>query len=175
MIQMQESDELLDLVDEHDQVIGTILRSVAYREKKMASVRAVWLFIKNEDGKLWIPRRHATKKLLPNYLDGSAVGHVSAGESYEQAMIREAQEELNLDVRQFSYHLLGAISPAQGTKSFVQVYEIIVPDGFMIDYNPNDFSEFFWLLPQEIVNLIEDGQEAKPSLSVIMRRFYQAI
>ena len=66
----------------------------------------MWLLIRNQDGKFWIPRRQATKKVLPNCLDGSAVGHVSSGEVYEQSMIREVAEELNIDISGMFFYLL---------------------------------------------------------------------
>ena len=165
-------DELLDLVNEQDEVIGTIWRSQAYAQNRLFQVRAVWLLIRNQDGKFWIPRRHATKVTLPNALDGSAVGHVGVGESYEQAMIREVAEELNLDMMKMQYRFVGAMSPKDGTASFVQLFESIVPNGFVIDYNRDDFSEFYWFSSKELIDKIESGDLAKPSLIKIIKRFY---
>jgi len=166
-------DELLDIVDEQDQVIDVLPRSIAYQQNKLASLRAVWLFIKNEDGQLWIPRRHGSKKTLPNCLDGSAAGHVSSGETYEQSMIREVAEELNFDITNMFYRSLGKLSPKQGTASFVEVFELDVPNNFVINYNKEDFSEFFWLSPQEIMQKYHDGEKMKNSLGVIMKAFYK--
>jgi len=166
-------EELLDLVNEQDQVVGTIFRSQAYAENKLASIRAVWLLIKNQDGKFWIPRRQSTKKILPNALDGSAVGHVSSGETYEQSMIREVAEELNFDITNMPYTFVGKFTPlADGVICFIEIFELQVPNDFIIDYNKNDFSEFYWLSPQEIVAKIHAGENAKESLIKIMHKFY---
>ena len=165
-------DELLDLVDEQDQVIGTIWRSQAYAENKLASLRAVWLLIKNQDGKFWIPRRQVSKQILPNCLDGFAVGHVGSGETYEQAMIREVQEELNINILQLPYKFIGKLTPQEGAICFVEIFELQVPNDFIIDYNKDDFSEFFWLSPQEIIEKINNGEKAKESLIKIMKKFY---
>jgi isopentenyldiphosphate isomerase len=166
-------DELLDIVNEHDEVIGVISRSQAYAENKLASLRAVWLLIKNQDSKFWIPRRQSTKKNLPNYLDGSAVGHVSSGETYEQAMIREVQEELNIDIKKLPYRLIGILTPKDAAICFIKIFELQVPNDFIIDYNKDDFSEFFWLSSQEVVEKICAGEKAKDTLIKIMHRFYQ--
>jgi isopentenyldiphosphate isomerase len=91
-------DELLDLVNDNDQVIGQELRSVIRATNQLHRIRAVWLFLKNKEGKLWIPRRAATKKSHPLALDGSVVGAVSAGETYEQALEREAFEEIGMQI-----------------------------------------------------------------------------
>ncbi|NQV77047.1 MAG: NUDIX domain-containing protein [Lutibacter sp.] len=165
-------DELLDLVNEQDQVIGTIWRSKAYAENRLASVRAVWFFIKNQDNKFWIPRRQATKKVLPNCLDGSAVGLVSSGETYKQAMIREIAEELNVDIISLPYRFIGTLTPQEGAICFIQVFELQVLNDFIIDYNKNDFSEYFWLSSQEIIDKINAGEKAKDSLIKIMKKFY---
>lgn len=166
-------EELLDIVNEHDQVIGVIPRSQAYAENKLASLRAAWLLIKDQDGRFWIPRRQSTKEILPNYLDGSAVGHVSSGETYEQAMIREVAEELNINITMMPYRLVGKLTPQQGSICFIEIFELQVPKGFIIDYNKNDFSEFFWLSPQEITDKVCAGEKAKDSLLKIMDKFYK--
>jgi len=166
-------DELVDLVNENDEIVGKVFRSKAYAENKLASLRAVWFLIKNQEGKLWIPRRQAHKKSSPNCLDGSAVGIVTSGETYEQSMIREVAEELNLNVVEMSYRSLGKLNPKQhGTISFVQAYELQVPNNFIIDYNKNDFSEFYWLSPQEILQKFEDGEKMRNTLAIIIRHFY---
>src|SRR5689334_7806953 len=93
----QQDDELLDTVNEHDQVIGQVWRSEYHAQSARYTIRAVNAFVQNDKGQLWIPRRTATKKLLPLALDMSVSGCVSSGEDYEQAFAREAQEEINLD------------------------------------------------------------------------------
>ena len=165
-------DELLDLVDEQDQVVGTIYRSQAHAENKLASLRAVWLLIKNKDGKFWIPKRSATKESSPNALDGSTVGQVACGESYEQAMIREVAEELNLDISHLPYRSIGKLTPQTGALSFIEIFELQVPSDFIIDYNKDDFSEFFWLSSQEIIEKFERGEKMRKTLVSIMRTFY---
>jgi isopentenyldiphosphate isomerase len=167
-------DELLDIVNEFDQVIGTIHRSQAYTENKLSSLRATWLFIKNEDGQFWIPRRCSTKKNSPSSLDGSTVGHVSSGETYEQAMIREVQEELNFDISKMPYRSIGKLTPKTGSVSFIEIFELQVPNGFIIDYNKNDFSNFYWLSSQEIIQRFRDGEKIRSTLVSIMSKFYGA-
>src|SRR5690242_2222479 len=65
-------DELLDIVDQLDQVIDQKWRSEVQKNRDSFIIRAVWLFIVNKNGKLWIPRRTASKTSFPLSLDGSA-------------------------------------------------------------------------------------------------------
>ena len=168
-------DELLDIVDEHDRVVGTILRSQAYAENKLSSLRAVWLLIKNQDNKFWIPQRCAIKKSNPNTLDGSTVGHVSSGETYEQSMIREVAEELNFDISSMDYRSVGKLTPQTGSISFIEIFELQVPNNFVIDYNKDDFSDFYWLSSQEILQKFHDGQKMRKTLAIIMQKIYGAV
>ena len=93
-------DELLDLVDFNDQIIGTKLRSEVYAQN-LNNFRVVNLFLSNDQNQLWIPRRTASKKLFPLSLDTSMGGHVSSGESYEEALKRELQEELGIEAKEW--------------------------------------------------------------------------
>ena len=168
----RQQEEWLDIVNEDDEVIGMMPRSEAWDQKLFSSLRSSWLMIKNSEGKLWIPRRHESKKILPGALDGSVSGLVSAGETYEQALIRETQEEIGIDLMHVPYRLLGKLDP-QKDKSwcFEQVYEVELED--VPNWNRDDFVEFFWLTPQEVLQKIESGYSFKDTLPVILKKFYQ--
>lgn len=167
---MQE--EWLDIVNEKDEVIDSMPRSEAYKKRMFSSLRASWLMIKNNQGKLWIPRRHPNKKVLPNVLDGSVVGHVSSGETYEQCLLRETQEEAGFDLSKLKYRCVGKVNPhVDDSFCFATIYEVELDD--VPDWNRNDFVEYYWLTPQEIVNKIESGQDdAKDTLLVVLKKFY---
>lgn len=165
-------DEFLDLVDENDRVIGRKLRSEVYAEK-LSNFRVVNAFIVNSEGKLWIPRRAPTKHLYPLGLDMSMGGHVESGEEYEEAFKRETREELNIDLNseKILYRLLGHLTPDQnGLSAFMNVYEIQMDEA--PSYNTDDFVEYFWLTPEELLGMIEKGEKAKSDLPIVVRNFY---
>ncbi|MFY9463164.1 MAG: hypothetical protein WAP52_03190 [Candidatus Sungiibacteriota bacterium] len=62
------TDELLDLVDAQDRVIGVMRRGEVYA-KGIHNIRVVNAFIINTKGELWIPRRTADKRSFPLCLD----------------------------------------------------------------------------------------------------------
>lgn len=164
-------DELLDIVNQEDMVIGTKWRSEVYADRGSYIIRSVWLFVVNDKGQLWIPRRTVQKKLNPSALDGSCVGHVSAGESYEQAMEREAQEELNIDLAKIDYKQVAYMGPhVFDIPAFVKVYQITMNDA--PDYNKEDYQEYYWLSPNEILERINAGDVAKSYLPVIVTKLY---
>ena len=152
---MTSVDEHLDLVNENDSIIGIKKRSEIYAEK-LANYRVVNAFVVNSKGEIWIPRRTANKKLYPLSLDVSIGGHVDSGESYEDALRREAYEELNINVDDFPKRFLGHLSPKDDVSSFMKVYELqmdITPQ-----YNKNDFVASFYMSPKELHQRLCQGE-----------------
>jgi len=164
-------EEILDLVDENDKVIGSKPRSEIYAEG-LNNFRVVNAFVINSEGKIWIPRRTVNKRIFPLGLDMSMGGHVDTGESYETAFKRELAEELNLNVEITPYSLLGHLNPNKdGVSAFMNVYEIksdIVPD-----YNKEDYIEYFWLTPKELLDKLAQGDKPKEDLPKLIKKFYQ--
>jgi 8-oxo-dGTP pyrophosphatase MutT (NUDIX family) len=163
-------DELLDLVDVDDLVIGKISRSEVFAQK-LTNVRVVNLFLKNSAEELWIPRRTAHKRFFPLCLDMSMGGFVESGETYEQALEREVSEELNLDLNMVEFKLLGHLTPARdGVSSFMKVYQIETDTE--PEYNRDDFIEVAWMNPRKLLDLIATGEAVKSDLERLVRIFY---
>lgn len=164
-------DELLDIVNEHDEVIGQRWRSQLDLGKDY-TIRSINVFIENEHGQLWIPRRSPHKKILPLALDMSVSGCVSSGETYEQAFAREVAEEVNLDINKVPWEFLGYLTPHDsGVSFFMKVYKIRVND--VPNFNQDDFCEYYWLKPQEVMHKITVGKEqTKASMPILLKKFY---
>ncbi|OGZ19356.1 MAG: NUDIX hydrolase [Candidatus Lloydbacteria bacterium RIFOXYC12_FULL_46_25] len=165
-------DEYLDLVNEHDEVAGKKLRGEVYAEG-LTNFRVVNAFLVNSDGKMWIPRRGPNKRIFPLCLDMSMGGHVESGETYDQSFKRELSEELNIDADTTPWKFIGHLTPQNdGVSAFMNVYEIKTDEAPR--YNPDDFTEFFWLSPDELFKKIELGEKTKGDLPKLVARFYGA-
>ncbi len=163
-------DEVLDIVDENDNVIGQKNRSEIYRER-LSNFRVVNVFLVNSKGQLWIPRRSDSKRIFPSCLDVSMGGHVESGESYEDALVRELHEELNLSVNLSACTVLGYLLPhTDNVSAFMKVYEIKMDETPL--YNRDDFSESFWLMPDDVLTKIAEGDRCKDDLPKLVERFY---
>jgi isopentenyl-diphosphate delta-isomerase len=159
---IQQDDELLDLVDEQDRVIGIWTRGAIYREK-MNNIRAVNAFLVNDAGQIWIPRRTATKRIFPLCLDMSVAGHVTSGEDYLTAFRRELHEELNLVLDDVDWKLSGHLTPHQHHVScYMHLYEIRFKQE--PDFNWDDFIEYYWLYPHEVIERLKNGDKSKDDL-----------
>jgi 8-oxo-dGTP pyrophosphatase MutT (NUDIX family) len=86
--------ELLDIVDEHDAVVGQAPRGEAYA--RGLRHRCVFIQARDADGRVFVHRRTPTKLVFPSMYDMFVGGVVGAGESYDDAALREAEEELGV-------------------------------------------------------------------------------
>jgi hypothetical protein len=173
---MDDPDELLDLVDANDAIIGTIEREeiLSLERSKRGFVRAVGGFIYNPLGHIWVPRRLATKKIAPSGLDFSASEHVGIGESYESAMERGFKEELNLQVDPGQLMNLGTVPPFEGMPYFHEIF--LYPFADTPQYSTTDYSGGDWLKPNELLIALRQGTPAKeivaPSVELIIDKWH---
>lgn len=93
---MSVSEELLDVVDVNDQVIGVKTRGEIHARGLMH--RAVHILVFNSRGQLFLQKRSLSKDEQPGMWDSSAAGHVDSGEGYLQCAERELDEELGIRV-----------------------------------------------------------------------------
>lgn len=89
-------EELLDLVDENDDVVGKTTKSEAHAKGLIHRIAVVYVF--DNDGKLLVQLRKKDGKL-----DHSAAGHLKAGEDYLTGAIRELREELGIKRTDFEH------------------------------------------------------------------------
>ena len=165
-------DEILDIVNEHDQVIGQKSRSEVYAQN-MTNFRVINGFVINNEKQLWIPRRTAHKRLMPLHLDCSVGGHVEAGETYQMAFERELKEELNLDAANVDYQMIGSMNPHQdAVTAFMQVY--IIKYNTAPKYNESDFMEYYWMSVDELADNIA-RVKIKSDIPLIISKFYKLL
>ena len=167
---MPGSKELLDLVDDNDHVLKTLTRDEIY-VKDLKYVRVVELFIKNEDGLLWIPVRALHKRIAPGGFDVGAGGHVEHGESYLEALKKEVSEELFWNIDDFELVELGKFGPKEGLNTISMVYEIRT--NLEPKLNPEDFTSAEWITPSNVATKIKAGHPAKSNLLPLLKLIYK--
>ncbi|MEW2522074.1 NUDIX hydrolase [Actinacidiphila alni] len=86
--------EIIDIVDEQDRVVGRSARGEAYA--KGLRHRCVFILARDAEDRIFVHRRTADKLVFPSLHDMFVGGVVGAGESYDAAALREAEEELGV-------------------------------------------------------------------------------
>ncbi|MFJ3585501.1 NUDIX hydrolase [Streptomyces sp. NPDC090127] len=91
---MNPADEVLDVVDEHDEVIGQAPRGEVYARGLIH--RCTFIQVRDAEDRIFVHRRTPGKLVYPSMYDMFVGGVVGAGESYDDAALREAEEELGV-------------------------------------------------------------------------------
>ena len=151
--------EILVLVDEHDNEIGTDTRENCHSGKgRRHRAYTVFLF---HDGKMLLQQRSQKKLLWPGAWDVSYTSHVYPGETYQQAAARKGLQELSArvpelrDVNSFVY-----VAP-QGANSENEFCRVLVGefDG-KIAPNPEEMAAVRWATLDEVERDLEQRPES---------------
>ena len=97
MMKKDNSEEIFPVVDEEGNVIGRATRGECHDGSKLLHP-VVHLHVFDADGRLFLQHRPAWKDIQPDKWDTAVGGHVDYGEGIEEALRREAREELGLAV-----------------------------------------------------------------------------
>ena len=95
----------LDVVDEADIVVGQASRADIHKQGLLH--REVHVWFTTPDRQLIFQKRTPKKDTFPGLLDATVGGHVELGQSYEEAALREIEEESGLKVATADLYFLG--------------------------------------------------------------------
>ncbi len=133
-------EELLDLVDRHDRVIGTVRKRETERDPALIH-REVAILIHRDRQLLW-QQRSAAKTVMPLSWDLACAGHVGSGDQPFAAAHRELREELGLDIelQQLERRLV-----RQPTETyFAYIYAGALPAGAALTLDADEVAALEW-------------------------------
>ena len=135
-------EEVFDVVDEADRVIGSAPRSEVHRRKLRH--RAVHVLLFNARAELFVQKRSTVKDTFPGCYDSSASGHLNSGEDYDICATREVQEEIGLVVAvgRLSRHFKVEACEQTGWE-FVWVYSFVTDEQPLINLAELESGEFW--------------------------------
>ena len=130
------------------------------REKFLSSI---YLIIKNDQGEVLLQRRQGTK-LWPGYLALPA-GHIDEGENAYDAAIREAKEELGIDIK--IEDIIDSYVVNRTNKSLPPYYDVYFElsqyTGEIQIMEPEKCSELIWSdpmsLPEDMIDFEKEAME----------------
>ena len=158
--------EILDVVDEQDKVITNASRNEVYQ--KSLSHRIVHVIIFNDKNEMALQLRSAKVSFCPNHWSTTVGGHVQSGESYEEAALREFEEELGITgkFKKFSKDYYNK----EGTNKFLVTFTTIFNGPFQPDLKEVEKIDFFPL--EKIKEMINDGEKFHPELLFLLNKYF---
>ena len=151
--------EILAIVDNYDEILEGIDRAIF--DKSTGKIyRTVSLVVINKKGEILIQKR-ALNKTYPGLWDiAAAAGHVLYGENYQESAIREAKEEVGLDVTEMIPLKKFFHESQKGHRRFMQTY-LAVMDASEDDVviQPEEVMEAKFLPLDEVKRMIEQSPE----------------
>ncbi len=87
------TEEIFDVVNERDEVVGRQTRREVHRLGLMH--RAVHVLVFNAANRIFLQKRSMKKDRQPGVWDSSASGHVDSGEDYDACALRELSEKID--------------------------------------------------------------------------------
>ncbi len=142
--------EMVPVVEENGLVIGQATRQSVHDGSKLMHP-VIHLHIINREGCLYIQKRSMKKDLLPGRWDTAVGGHVDYGETLEEALYREASEELGF--RDFNpIFLKSYIWESAREKELVNVFATV--GNFILKPDNDEVSEGrYWNISELEANL----------------------
>lgn len=147
----QRGDEVFDVVDDDDQVVGQATRREVHGKNLLH--RAVHVFVVNRHGELLLQKRSRFKDVHPGVWDSSAAGHLDAGEDYVDSAVRELEEEMGVSGQPLEE--IGRISPSARTGwEHIRLY-LVRWDGTP-KFPRSEVESTLWMKSDELQNWIDD-------------------
>ncbi len=145
-VKAQREDEVFDVVDAEDRVVGQATRAEVHRDKLWHRAVHAWVF--NQNGDVFLQKRSLAKDMAPGCWDSSCSGHLDAGEDYDTAIVRELGEEIGVMLAAPPERVMYACACAETGWEFVWVYRLRHEGPF--ELHPAEIETGAWLTPAEV-------------------------
>ena len=170
-------DELLETFDLNGNFLGLKKRSECHKNPNIAH-KAVHILVFKNENEIFLQKRSSKKDLYPLCWDTSIGGHLSIGEDYITAGIRECKEELGFEPKNLKFlyrytaHLPSEIELVETYSTFYDgsfspdSEEVIEVKPFEIQFlfalkDTKQFSPFFLIELEYFKNFIKKGGAIK--------------
>jgi len=149
-------DELFDIIDENDQVLGQEMRSVVHQRGSWH--RGVHVLLFTQDDKLLVQQRSKTKSQSPLTFDCSVSEHVLSGEDYYEAALRGLSEELGVEDIEIQPLTKFKMNYGPNDNEVSMIYKGIV-DSKQVRFDPEEIERVDAYTIEELGSLLEQKPE----------------
>lgn len=153
--------EMLDVYDENGKYIGVRSREFCHSENPGVYHKPVWVWVVNGKGEILLQKRAKHLKENANKWDAGVAGHTKAGETFIEACIREAKEEIGIETTEKDFIFIREWLKKEGWE-FAQIYLLIlnIPTSEMT-LQENEVSKIKWVKFNKFVKLLYSNKFAK--------------
>ncbi len=149
------SEEIFDVVNERDEVIGRETRREVHRLGLRH--RAVHVLVFNGRGEVFLQKRSMSKDTFPGVWDSSASGHLDCGEDYDACAVRELCEEIGLQAGEHPRRVLRIEACEDTGQEFVWVYRCESEGPFTL--HPDEIERGGWYGAGEVTRWVDERPE----------------
>lgn len=166
----KEKPEVFPLIDEEGNVVGKATRAYCHGGS-MALHPVVHLHITDLQGRIYLQKRSMKKDIAPGLWDTSVGGHVDFGETLEEAVRREAREELGMRLRVEPRFLFQYVWKSSRERELVTAFHIVYTGKLTPDHDEVDEGKFWDMedLKQQIGKGIFTEQFEHKEIKFLMR------
>jgi len=158
------SDEIFDIVNERDEIIGRKTRREVHRDGDKH--RAIHVLVFNSRGEIFLQKRSMSKDTFPGVWDSSASGHLDCGEHYDTCALRELREEIGLKLEKCPQRLFKINACAGTDQEFVWVYRGESEGPFVL--HPEEIERGDWFAPEFVSRWIAEKPQEFASAFVLI-------
>ena len=156
---------MLDVVDENDQVIGQAPRDEIH--EKQWFHRAVHLLLISPRRHFLLQQRAESRPSYPGRWGTSASGHVASGNTYDETIIRETQEEIGYGLKD-PCPLLSLEASEETDAEFTRFYVEEVESPPQLRADPEEVQAARWWTERELLEaLIEHPEQFTPTFAIL--------
>ena len=163
------SEEIFDVVNERDEVIGQNTRREVHRLG--LKHRAVHVLVFNMRGEVFLQKRSMTKDTAAGLWDSSASGHLDSGEDYDACALRELREEIGLILPGPPPRLFRVGARAETGQEFCWVYRVESEGPFQL--HPDEVESGGWFAPEKVARwMVERPQDFASAFKLIWKEYF---
>jgi len=146
------SEEIFDIVNERDEVIGQASRQEVHARGLWH--RAVHVLVFNARGEVFLQKRSLNKDCAPGKWDSSSSGHLDQGEAYDACAVREVREEIGLHLKAPPTRLFKIDARKETGWEFCWVYRCESEGPFTL--HPEEIETGAWFTPDAVTKQVNE-------------------
>ena len=162
------SEEIFDIVNERDEVIGQNTRRAVHAHGLWH--RAVHVLVFNARGEVFLQKRSLKKDIAAGKWDSSASGHLDTGEAYDAGAVREVREEIGLHLTQTPRRLFKLEACPETGWEFCWIYRCESEGPLTL--HPDEIETGAWFAPDTVTKWVSDQPEDFASCFVLLWKIF---